>query len=251
MKASPRQQRLLLQLQDLDTPRERLERRRRNLPEAEQVKDLELLDASLRDEFMGAQRVVEELTVEISRAEDDLRVVLQRAERTSERLAASVASREAQALQDELSVLKQRQDVLEERELDLLQQQEDARSVFDAVAARMTEHDHTKRDAQEALEAARARIDQEIRQLDDERAGLAAEVQGDIRAVYERTRERYGIGAARLVGRVSEGSNLELDAADYSAAMGTPDDELYFCPVSGAILVRDSDENAVDWKSVV
>lgn len=238
MKASPRQQQLLLQLQNFDTELARLKRRLANLPEAEQLRELQTHDATLRDQFMTAQRTVEELATEIARIEDDTRVVQQRFERTSERLAASVSGKEAQALQEEMQMLAQRRSTLEDRELELMESHESATAAFDRATADIAEHDARKRDVEELINEATSDINAQLTELTEERAGLAAEIQGNVREIYERTRERYGIGAARLHGRVSEGSNLELDAADYAAAMATPDDELYFCPVSGAILVR-------------
>lgn len=254
MKASPRQQRLLLALQELDTARDRLLRKRSHLPEAEQLRDLSKRDSELREAFMSAQREVEDLAQAIARMEDDVDVVNQRYGRTSERLGASVSGKEAQALQEEIDMLARRREALETRELELMEEHEKATARLDRAQQDISEHDRAKRALETAVGRAEQDIDAELERIATERAGLAAEIQGNLRDVYERTRERYGIGAARLVGRVSEGSNLELDAADYSAAMATPDDELFFCPVSGAILVRnwgDSTEGSEETESTV
>jgi len=55
-------------------------------------------------------------------------------------------------------------------------------------------------------------------------------------------RGRIGIGAARLRGRVSEASNMELAPAELTDILAMAPDELVHCPQSGAILVRVSDE---------
>ena len=56
--------------------------------------------------------------------------------------------------------------------------------------------------------------------------------------LYEKQRERYGIGAAELVGRVTTGSNVTLDAQDVKRIVESAPDEVVLCPDSNAILVR-------------
>lgn len=244
MKASPRQQQLLLELQELDHEEARLSRRLKQLPERAELEALTGRSQETKDVFMQAQRTLEDLQTEIGKIQTDVHTVDQRHQRTTERLSTSTQAKEANALQEELTTLETRKRVLEDRELELMEQVEEAQAAFDGATARVNEIE-----AEAArLRAAIGEAETEIRELfaanRDARVGLAAEVQGPILDIYERTRERYGIGAARLRGRVSEGSNMELDSADYQAALNTPEDELYFCPTSGAILVREPEQMA-------
>ena len=245
MNASPRQQRLLLELQDLDTQRARLTRRLAQLPERAELEAIAPRHAETRERFMRAQRALEDLQTEIGRLESETEVVRQRHIRTSDRLAASTQSKEATSLQEELTVLEHRRNVLEERELEVMQAAEDAETEFAAATAAVEEVNAETEQLRTAIQRAEAATADQLTELETERAGLAAEVQGPVLDIYERTRDRYGIGAARLRGRVSEGSNMELDPSDYQAAINTPADELYFCPTSGAILVRGVEEDAV------
>lgn len=238
MKASPRQQQLLLDLQAFDTQLVRLARRRAQLPERAELETLGSETASARDTFMAAQRALEDLNTEIARVESDVETVRARHTRTTERLAGSVAAKEAQSLQEELDSLNKRTIVLEDRELELMEEAETAQQAFDAAAATVADIDQRRTDLERRIAEAEAEIDTEHEQTSLDRENLAAEVQRDILDVYHRTRDRYGIGAARLNGRVSEGSNMELGDADYAAVLEAPADELFFCPVSGAILVR-------------
>lgn len=242
MKASPRQQQLLLELQELDTQTLRLKRRLAQLPEREQLAQLAITHAEARERFMKTNSAVEELQTEISRLETELDTVRQRHTRTTERLAGSVQAKEATALQDELDALERRRLVLEDRELEVMQEAEDAERAFADARETLAIVEADIEHARTSLSDAERSTEQELKRIVEERAGLAAEVQGPVLEIYEQTRERYGIGAARLRGRVSEGSNMELDSADYQAALSTPADELYFCPTSGAILVREPAE---------
>lgn len=246
MKASPRQQRLLLELQQLDTQKVRLSRRLAKLPEREQLEALVGRQAETRDRFMQTQRSLEDLETELGRIETEAETIRQRHIRTTERLAASTQSKEATALQEELDMVLRRQGVLEKRQLDLMERVEEATGLFGVASADVADVENESTRLRESIRDAERVTEQELADVSEERDGLAAEVQGPVLEVYEQTRERYGIGAARLNGRVSEGSNMELDAADYQSAVNTPADEIYFCPTSGAILVRGLDEDPVN-----
>lgn len=240
MKASTRQQQLILELQQLDTALVRLQRRRTQLPERQELAGLAEETRAVRDRFMSAQRLLEDLQTEIERVESDVELVRQRQKRTSGRLAISVSSKEAQALQEELDSLDARKSLLEERELELMEKAETAENEFSSASAVVAGIDSRRADLDQKISEAEAEIDVEMERVSEERAGLAAEIQVDLREVYERTRERYGIGAARLIGNVSEGSNMELDAADLAAIRSADPETIFFCPVSGAILVREN-----------
>lgn len=242
MKASPRQQQLLLELQTLDTHKERLTRRLQQLPERVELDGIAERQREVRANFMRAQRTVEDLRTELGRIETEVETVVQRQTRTGDRLSSSTQAKEAAALQDELETLVRRQGVLEERQLELMEQVDEAEGQFTVSVVDVSDVDAEIQRLRDAITAAETQTGEELTQLDTDRASLAAEVQGPVLEVYERTRARYGVGAARLRGNVSEGSNMELDPADLQSARNTPADELFFCPTSGAILVRGDDE---------
>lgn len=238
MKASPRQQRLLLDLQDLDTTLARLRRQRKTLPEREQLAGLAGETSDVRTRYMAAQRELDAQNAELERVESDVALVQQRRDRDQQLLAASTSSKEAQALQSELETLTRRQSELEDRELELMEVQEQARIAFDEAQAVLDGVDARRTDIQAAITASEQRIDRDIASQQEERDGLAAEVQRDVLGVYEDLRARIGIGAARLRGNVSEASNMALAPAELSDIRSAAPDELVFCPGTGAILVR-------------
>lgn len=238
MKASPRQQQLLLSLQDLDTSIARLQRRRQRLPEREELVGIGGEIAAARESFMASQRELDTQNAEIARVEDDVRVVGERRKRDEDLIAVSTSSKEAQALQQELDTLASRKANLEDRQLALMEAQEVAQADFDAASEVLAGIDGRRAAVQEKLDAAVREIDRDIASQQEERDGLQAEVQRDLIAVYEELRGRIGIGAARLRGNVSEASNMALTPAELSEILSAAPDELVFCPGTGAILVR-------------
>ncbi|MBC9926766.1 MULTISPECIES: zinc ribbon domain-containing protein [unclassified Leucobacter] len=242
MKASVRQQRVLLDIQSLDTEQVRLQRRRAQLPERAELAALTGETAAVRDRFMAAQRELEDRNVEIKRIESDIEVVAQRRARNTERMAVSTASKEAQSLQDEVDSLERRRLALEEQELEVMEAVEQAQPSFDAAANELAEIDRRRAELEQRLAVAEAHIARDLAAAAEQRSLLAAEVQRDLLDLYEDTRNRYGMGAARLRGNVSEGSNMALTDAELAGIRGGDPEEIVFCPGSGAILIRDFED---------
>lgn len=243
MKASPRQQSLLLDLQDHDNLVARLRRKRTQLPERQELAALQGELSEAKTEFMAVQRELDAQNADISRLENDVETVRQRRRRDADLLSASTSSKEAQSLQGEIDTLEKRQGVLEERELDLMQASEETQARYDAASEVLARVDERRAELTANLLEAERAIDAEIVAATEERAGIAAELQRDLLDLYENLRQRGGVGAARLRGNVSEGSNMALAPAELQEIRSAAPDELVFCPGSGAILIRvDADD---------
>lgn len=242
MKASPRQQSLLLDLQELDTTIVRLRRRREQIPERAELTALEAESGETRDRFMAAQRELDTQRAELERIESDVAVVEQRRTRDDELLAVSTSSKEAQALQSELDTLRRRQGELEDRQLEAMETLESAERVYEQAQAELAQVDGRRAQLEEGVVEAESLIDAELARASEERGGVAAELQRDVLDLYEETRARTGIGAARLRGNISEGSNMALAPGELANIRAAAPDEIVFCPGSGAILVREETE---------
>lgn len=238
MKASPRQQSLLLDLQDHDNLVARLRRKRTQLPERQELAALQGELSEAKTEFMAVQRELDAQNADISRLENDVETVRQRRRRDADLLSASTSSKEAQSLQGEIDTLEKRQGVLEERELDLMQASEETQARYDTASEILARVDERRAELTANLLEAERAIDSEIESATQERAGIAAELQRDLLDLYENLRQRGGVGAARLRGNVSEGSNMALAPAELQEIRSAAPDELVFCPGSGAILIR-------------
>lgn len=242
MKATPRQQHLLLELQELDHTIMRLRRKSQQLPERGELGALENERDELKANYMQAQRELDARRLELSRIEADVEVITQRETRDRELLAVSTSSKEAMALQSELDTLARRQSELEDRQLAAMEVAEAAEGVFAEAERLLAGVDERRSVILSRIEGAELEIAQELARTDNERANIAAEVQGDLLALYERTRAKIGIGAARLRGNISEASNMALTPAEMSILREAAPDEVTFCPGTGAILVRVDEE---------
>jgi predicted nucleic acid-binding Zn-ribbon protein len=238
VKARPEDQLALLTLQDRDNHITQLNHARKNIAEQAELAEV---TASLREfsqSLIAAQGVLEDAKIELSRIEDDVRVVDERIAKDKERESGAASAKDLQALEAELTSLATRKSNLEDIELVVMQSIEDAEL---AVADVVVERDavEARRAALAAAVTAReAEIDAELVKEQAARTELAASLPADLVELYERQRARYGIGAALLTRRVTGGSGVELTSTDLDAVRAAAPDDVVICPDSSCILVR-------------
>jgi predicted nucleic acid-binding Zn-ribbon protein len=238
VKARPEDQLALLTLQDRDNHITQLNHARKNIAEQAELAEV---TASLREfsqSLIAAQGVLEDAKIELSRIEDDVRVVDERIAKDKERESGAASAKDLQALEAELTSLATRKSNLEDIELVVMQSIEDAEvAVADVVV---------ERDAVEARRIAlanavtsrEAKIDAELASEISARNELASSLPTDLVELYERQRARYGIGAALLRRRITGGSGVELNSTDLDAVRAAASDDVVICPDSSCILVR-------------
>lgn len=238
--AAPQDQWRLLDVQDHDIRLTQLDHRRRTLPEHARVGELEQRLRVLGDQVVSARTVANDLGRELAKAEADVEVVRQRADRDQARLDAGQGSpKDLQALQREVVSLSRRQSLLEDAELEVMERIEAAQA---AVAGREAERARLEAELAEAATARAAALDD----LDTEAAGVrraradaAAGVPADLLTLYEKAREAGGgVGAARLRARRCEGCRIELTPVSLGRFRVAADDVVLRCEECGRILVR-------------
>jgi len=149
------------------------------------------------------------------------------------------ASKDLQAMDHEVTLLTERQRVLEDDELVLVEEQEPLDESLAAHRAMATELEA------EAARLAAAAADSEIElrtAIDGETAARAAAAVGlpvDLADRYERLRSHLGgVGAARLVGDRCDGCHLTLSSVEVERFHHLPADAFAACPQCDRILVH-------------
>ena len=243
MKASVEAQLRLLELADLDAELSRLEHRRRGLPELEEYRRIEARDAELRDELAALEATESDLRREQAKAEADVDQVRSRVERDRTRLDAGQVSspRELENLQSEIASLVRRQSDLEEIVLDVMERQEAAElrrktlTQEEGVLAGQRDEVAARRDA------ALGEIGEQEEKAGSLRAGVAADVPGDLLDLYGKLRAQHGVGAAALRRGRCEGCHLSLNTVNLARIRTAPPDEVLRCEECRRILVRTPD----------
>ncbi len=123
MNADPHIQALLLQIQGLDSELDRFTHQARSLPVLAQIAELQSRLTGLASLLIAAETEVSDLKREQSKADTDVELVRERANRDQHRMdsGAVSAAKELEAMQREVASLAKRQAELEEVELEVME----------------------------------------------------------------------------------------------------------------------------------
>lgn len=239
MRAEPAQQQRLLDLQALDTRLSQLDHRLRTLPERAEVDRLAREREDVEGEVVRARTALSDLEREVAKAEADVQLVRDRADRDRARLESGTgSSKDLQALQHELASLDRRQSTLEDEQLEVMEQAEQAETELARVEERLAAVAEQLQTATARRDEAVAELTSEREQLEASRAPVAGELPADLLALYDRIRASSGTGAAALSRRSCGGCQLELNAVELGRIRAADPDEVLRCEECRRILVR-------------
>jgi len=236
--ASPEAQARLLDLQALDTKLAQLTHRAKALPQHAAIAKLQAQIDALRIEQLERSGAREDVAIELGRIESDVAVVAARIARDTQRAQQSTSAKDAQAFEHELANLAKRQYDLEEIELTVMEKLDERET---ALASTLAQIDDllaqiavivAERDAELVV------LEGEIAGARDDRATIATSIPDDLLALYDRQRERYGVGASHLRYGVSSASGVKLLENEMAEIRAAAPDAVIMCATSEAILVR-------------
>jgi predicted nucleic acid-binding Zn-ribbon protein len=241
LKADPAAQLRLLDLQSLDSRADHLRHQRDTLPEIAELKELTAHGRELESQRIDQQMIVDDLQVEQAKVDSDVEAVRARQKRDQQRIDQGLIAnpKDLQHMQSELESLQRRITSLEDQELEVMEQVEQAQNALarlaeeaEAVQVRLTDVAATSTHKTGA-------IDTELTGLEAERAPLVAELPADLLALYERLRAaKGGVGAAALRARECGGCRLSVDPAELAVIRAAAEDDVIRCEECQRILVR-------------
>jgi predicted nucleic acid-binding Zn-ribbon protein len=244
VKAASEAQLRLLDLQELDTALDRLDHRKRTLPELAEIKHAEERLGEFSDALVAAQTEISDIDREQKKAEQDVDQVRARAERDQKRLDSGQVSsaRDLENLQSEIVSLQRRQSDLEEIVLEVMERREEAETRLRAVQA-------DSETSEKALAELTARRDAAYREIDGQaeltktaRAGVVTDIPGDLLKLYEKLREQHrGVAATALLRGQCQGCHLQLNTVELNAIRAAEADDVIRCEECRRILVRTSE----------
>jgi hypothetical protein len=163
-----------------------------------------------------------------------------RIERDRARLDAGQVSspKELENLQSEIVSLERRQGDLEEVVLEVMERLEEVIRRSDELSTEQTALTGQMKEIAARRDAAFAEIDEQAGKAGDARAGIAADLPGDLLALYDRLRAQHTVGAAVLRNGRCEGCHLSLNTVDLGRIRAAPPDEVLRCEECRRILVR-------------
>lgn len=234
------QQRLLIDLQDIDSRLARLRHERKHLPVLGRIESvIERLKTNKRAAIQ-ADAALSEAKTRVTRSEDEVGQVVRRAEVLRERLhSGNSAARDLSAIQGEIDQLGQRQSALEEAQIAAMEALDSAREESERLKQEESDIRVAGRELTAKRDAEFARLDQEIDSLEKQRADLAGTVEAALLSDYEAVRASTGgLGAVALRGRTVEGGAVEISPQELARIVAAPQDQVIHAEENDVIVVR-------------
>lgn len=230
----------LLSVQDHDTHIDQLIHRRETLPERTELQEVEARAAEVGAALAEANQRLGEVEKRQGDLEADVAASEGRIEQIDKRMYSGevTASRDLQAMNDEITSLKRRISGLEDRVIETMEERDPLAEEVAALDAQASELQARRSALQEAIASACSEIDAEVEAEQARRAEAAAGVPDELLATYEELRARLGgIGAARLEHGTCMGCRLALPATEVDRMKNLAPGELAYCDQCGRILV--------------
>lgn len=187
---------------------------------------------------------MDDLAAEVRKADADVTQVRVRRERDQQRMdtGAVGSPKELERLAHEIESLDRRISTLEDAELEVMEQLEQAQATAAATEAELSAVDAELEKITAAHDAAVADLNRQAALARSERDRTVGLVPPDLLALYEKVRDQHGgVGAAPLRQRRCEGCRLDLNAADLRELAAEPADAVLRCPECSRLLVRTSE----------
>jgi predicted nucleic acid-binding Zn-ribbon protein len=121
---------------------------------------------------------------------------------------------------------------------------ERAQEELDAVVDELAAVTVQRVEVEEEMAGREVELDTEIANMTRLRNDIANGLPAELMALYEKQRERYGIGAGLLVNGVSVATGMRLSERDLDTIRHAESDDVLLCPDSNCILVRPIDGEA-------
>ena len=240
MKASPSDQRRIVDIARFDQVTTALNHKVATLPEHALLASVTTKSNNARDLRIGAQTELSDVKRELLRAEADVEQIVLRITRDEARLIGGSASpKELEQLQHEVGTLGMRRAELEEVELEIMMRIDDINSRISELSLEEATYAAEIADLEIRKENALAKLNNELESVAKERSETLASIAPDFVALYEKIRaSNNGTGAAALIAGTCNGCHLSINAVELKRITDLSDDEVIRCEECRCILVR-------------
>jgi uncharacterized protein len=240
MKAAKDQQLKLLELQQIETVIDQLNYKAKHLPEVKELDSARAAVPIAENELINRKTTVADLQVLVKRADADVEQVRIRIERDSALIdGGTLSAKDIVNMQHELETLKRRQLTLEDEELEIMAQVEQAQ-------LEVNKFDAEFESAKSRLDVAAAAADALLKEIDAEKNAkqiqakeLRTQLDTELLKLYDKIKsDQGGVGAAALKGKTCEGCRIEISATDLAVINSAGSDDVIRCDECRRILVR-------------
>ena len=240
MKASPSDQRSILDIARFDQQATSLRHKAANLPELAELASTTNKSNNARDLRIAAETELSDVKRELLRAEGDVEQIVMRITRDEARLISGSASpKELEQLQHEVGTLGTRRAELEEVELEIMMRVDAINERITSLKSEEAELAEIIADLEIRKENAMATINNDLDAITKDRSQTLQSIDKALVDLYDKVRESTGgAGAAALVAGACTGCNLSINAVELKRVAEIGEDEVVRCEECRCILVR-------------
>jgi predicted nucleic acid-binding Zn-ribbon protein len=240
VKADPFAQLKLLDIAEIDARILQLRHQLKNLPESQQIQDLQVQRKKLDDVAIDVRTRRDDLAVAQAKAEKDVEAVRLRRSKEQQRLDAGQVTnpKDLERLQAELANIDRRISVLEDEELEVMEQLEAVTNEAASFDSQVAELDAKIAELTAARADRASDIGNRLAEATAEREPAIEGMPADLMALYDRLREQHGVGAAELRARSCGGCRLTVEPAELARIKAAPSNEVIRHEECGVILIR-------------
>jgi len=241
VKADPSAQQALLELQEQDSLLAQLNHRRAHLSEHAEIAAVDERIRELDGQRITAQTKVSDLERAQAKAEGEVELVKTRRTRDEDRLSSGAITnpKDLAGLQSELEALARRIATLEDEEIEVMEQLEEAQAELARITAELDAENATRDRLVAARDEKVTGIEVEAGDATAARTVVLPKVPEDLLKLYQKVAGSHGgLGAAELRDRRCGGCHLEINGADLRELAAEPADTVLRCPECSRILVR-------------
>lgn len=239
MKADPQAQEDLLELPLVDRKLAQLAKERKTSQLRDDATQARAAVVAAEEELVDTRTRIKDLERDISRAEADVETVRSRVRRDQETLDSGAATaKQMTDIQHELQSLARRQAELEDVEIEIMERLEETAVGLQGAEQKMAEARTRADETSAAWDRREDEIVSETAQLEQRREAVVADLPAELVALYEKIRDRSGVGAALLRHGQCGSCQLMLSSADRDRIRAADVDDVVRCDECGAIMVR-------------
>ena len=232
---------VLLEVQEKDSQILAANHEIKELPERKEIEATQRKMLELDQALKAKESEVHENNRVQKRLEDEVATVEERIENQKRKLYGGevIAIKELQALEMDIDSLKERQIVIEDQIIEVMELNEPIQNEIQNLSTQKEENKENEANLFKVLQEAIKKIELRINQIKVEIVHLTNDLPNELISEYESLRSRPGhVGIARLVNRTCNGCNLELPAVEVDRIKKLSGDSIINCEECGCILVR-------------
>ncbi|MDG1845843.1 MAG: C4-type zinc ribbon domain-containing protein [Acidimicrobiales bacterium] len=212
-----------------------------NLPEREQIKELDKEKNDLQERKESASKDLSVKQQDQERLEDEVKAIEERvAEQEVNLYGGDVAAiKDLQAIQGDIAGLNERKRLVEDQIIEAMEEIEPVHTFLEFLVDGEGAIEEKISQLVATLEVSEANFKAQIKKTEIERSELTDDIPAELFTLYTAIRSRPGsVGIAYLMGRTCKGCHLDLPAVEVDRLKKLPADELINCEECGCILVR-------------